>query len=304
MEASPMNAVGLDGSGNPSSGPAREVRSSVDSLDEEIVGVKRQIAANNPFMRALGIAPEAMFTFLNMWDANTLKLVSKLAREDVRNAFWSVDLYEMERDKLQRVTNLKKWRQAYPNALSATLSTTAVYPSEDYVHLRGVRYLHLHENESITDVAFDHFQTFNGSRGIHTLDMSHCWQITDKAFANLRGVHTLNMFCCRQITDKAFEHLRGVHTLNMLYCWQITDTAFENLQGIHTLYMGYCSRITDKAFVNLRGIHTLNMSCCRQITDASFVNLRGIHTLAMAVCSDSSIAAAKRVLGSIPRFVH
>ena len=178
MEESPMNAVGLNGSGELSFSLAREVRSSVDSfdedgsiirplsttappldpvdedgtiitssssarsqppdflsetstfedrlssleleraavdqeieslklkraaLDQEIVGVKRQIAAKNPFMRALGIAPEAMFTFLNMWDANTLKLVSKLAREDVRNAFWSVNLSEMVFDKRQHV---------------------------------------------------------------------------------------------------------------------------------------------------------------------------------------------------------
>ena len=42
------------------------------------------------------------------------------------------------RDKRQRVANLKKWRNAYPNALSAALSSSAFFPCDDYVHLRGV----------------------------------------------------------------------------------------------------------------------------------------------------------------------
>ena len=65
-------------------------------------------------MRALGTAPEAMFSFLDMRDANGLRLVSKLAREDVMSAFWSVDINEMARDKRQQVKDLRKWRCAYP----------------------------------------------------------------------------------------------------------------------------------------------------------------------------------------------
>ena len=236
--------------------------------------------AENPFLRALGIAPEVMFSFLDMIDANTLKLVCKLTREDVRNAFWSVDIKEMFWDRRQQVANLNKWRNAYPNALSATLSETVIFPTEDYVHLRGVRYLNLNGNKSITDAAFDHFQTFDGVKGIDTLYMSGCATITDKAFENLRGIRTLNMYGCTAITDKAFE----------------------NLRGIRTLYLNGCTKVTDKAFVSLRGIDTLYMYGCTTITDKGFENLRGINTLIMNGCGDSSIATAKRVLGNIPCF--
>jgi hypothetical protein len=82
------------------------------ALDKKIAGLKGQIAARNPFMRALGIAPEAMLSFLDMTDANTLKLVSKLTREDVRRASWSVDLLGMLEDKRQWVADLRKWRHA------------------------------------------------------------------------------------------------------------------------------------------------------------------------------------------------
>ena len=171
-------------------------------------------------MRALGKAPEVLFSFLDMNDANTLKLVCALMREDVRNAFWSVALKEMADvvrplNKSQQVVDLKKWRNAYPNALSVALSRNVTFPSEDYVHLRGVRYLHLNHNPSITDAAFDHFQTFRGDKGLDTLNMSWCRQITDKAFENLRGINTLDVSFCRQITDKAFENLRGISTLVM-----------------------------------------------------------------------------------------
>ena len=170
------------------------------ALEQEIATVDQEIqylvAERNPFLRALGKAPEVMFSFLDMKDANTLKLVCKQLREDVRNAFWSVHTDEMADDESQQVANLRKWRDAYPNALSAVLSQTATFPSEHYVHLQGVRYLHLNRNKSISDAAFGHFQTFRGEKGIHTLDMGNCTQITDKAFESLRGIHTLYMAGC------------------------------------------------------------------------------------------------------------
>ena len=100
-------------------------------------------------------------------------------------------------------------------------------------------------------------QEFQYLKGIHTLDMNHCFQITDKEFVHLKGIHTLNMGYCYKITDKAFAHLKGIHTLNMTYCSQISDKAFENLKGIHTLDMIDCDQISDKAFVHLKGIHRL-----------------------------------------------
>ena len=112
-------------------------------------------------------------------------------------------------DRRQQVTNLKKWRNAYPNALSATLPETATFPSEDYVHLRGVRYLHLNMNKSITDAAFGHFQTFRGEKGIHTLNMWDCTQITDKAFENLRGVQTLRMRCLQGFVNTTAKRVLG-----------------------------------------------------------------------------------------------
>jgi hypothetical protein len=72
---------------------------------------------------------------------------------------------------------------------------------------------------------------------LHTVNMSYCNSVTDAAFVHLRGIHTLNMGSCDQITitDAAFVHLRGIHTLDLYSCDQetITDAAFVHLRGSH-----------------------------------------------------------------------
>jgi hypothetical protein len=135
---------------------------------------------------------------------------------------------------------LAAWRAANPGAVIANVLDRWDLTDADFVHLRGVKALH----------------------------MCSCGQITDAAFAHLAGIHTLRMSGCDQatITDAAFVHLAGIHTLDMSYCNQftITDAAFVHLRGIHTLDMISCDQatITDAAFVHLRGIHTLNVCEC------------------------------------------
>ncbi len=113
-------------------------------------------------MRALGIAPEVMLKCLDMRDANDLKLVCAVTRQDVRAAFWNVDLNEMVEDRMQQVADIEKWRDAQPNGLAATLqsvkSAEGGYPpagcflrsppSNTYAkHLRNLFRLNLYRNE-------------------------------------------------------------------------------------------------------------------------------------------------------------
>ena len=192
--------------------------------------------------------------FFDTREARALRLVCSEFREAVAVAPWA-DL------KTQVRQNAGGWRACFPRATKANISVKLGYPHNTFV-----------------DADFVHFE------GLHTLDMSYCYQagITDAAFAHLKGIHTLNMSRCDQagITDAAFVHLKGIHTLNMEGCYQagITDAAFAHLKGIHTLDMSYCSQagITDAAFAHLAGIHTLNMFLCRQagITLALRVRLK------------------------------
>ena len=52
--------------------------------------------------------------------------------------------------------------------------------------------------------------------------MASCNQITDAAFANLRGIDTLNMSQCTQITldgiDRQFAHLLSIRIIIMYHC--------------------------------------------------------------------------------------
>ena len=191
----------------------------------------------------LGIYGLPILAFLTYRDANAFRATCKEARDAVAEHKWMDSETSIK-------GSLKLWRICFPNARAANI-----------------------------------------------------WQrrdLRDIDFAYLKGIHTLNMSLCSQITDAAFAHLTGIHTLDMSYCSQITDDAFVHLKGIHTLDMNYCYQrtITDAAFAHLKGIHTLNMWCCDNITDAAFVHLKGIHTLTI-----DSFFAIKLPLQMLPLLI-
>ena len=200
--------------------------------------------------------------------------------------------------------SIAAWRACFPHACCANVQKlnwlggvkrASPVVDADFVHFEGLRELFMAGCRDVTDAAVVHL------RGIHTLDLSHCDQltITDAAFAHLAGIQRLSIRACRQgtIADAAFAHLRGIQLLNMSVCTQLTDAVFAHLRGIHTLYMWECDQpaITDAAFVHLRGIHTLVIDGCNQatITGATFVHLKGIYALGMFECSDEQVATAR-----------
>lgn len=54
-------------------------------------------------------------------------------------------------------------------------------------------------------------------------------------YEHLKGIHTLDLLGCNEITDKGLQHLKGIHTLSVRYCNQITDRGLEHLKGIRNL---------------------------------------------------------------------
>ena len=138
----------------------------------------------------LSTIQKSFLPFFNTKEACTLRLVSKEFNDTIKEYHWN--------DTKTCITGrLKKWRVCFPNAVAANISNNRNIHDGEFVHLRG----------------------------IHTLDMWECDQITDAAFVHLRGIHTLSIFYCRQITDAAFVHLRGIHTLNIEWCSKITNAA-------------------------------------------------------------------------------
>ena len=138
---------------------------------------------------------------------------------------------------------LAAWRAANSDALVANVRGRVDFTDVDFVHLAGIKALHLGgcTNPGLTDAAFAHL------RGLHTLRMYNCNQasITDAAFAHLHGLHTLWMGGCKQstITDAAFTHLRGIQVLDMQDCDQaaITGATLARLRGVRALYMDGCT---------------------------------------------------------------
>ena len=40
---------------------------------------------------------------------------------------------------------------------------------------------------------------------------------------HLKGVHTIDLYDCQQVTDAGLEHLKGAHTISLDYCPQVTN---------------------------------------------------------------------------------
>ena len=94
--------------------------------------------------------------------------------------------------------SVKAWRAAFPCARAVNVSDRRDIVDEDFVHIRGDKRVRLHtlnmsncQCEEVTSLITD--AAFENLRGIHTLDMSYCYQrtITDAAIAQLHGIHTI-----------------------------------------------------------------------------------------------------------------
>src|SRR5271163_919304 len=57
--------------------------------------------------------------------------------------------------------------------------------------------------------------------------------INDDKLKYFKGIPTINLVDCYQITDHGLEFLKGVHTINLSGCKQITDHGLEFLKGVH-----------------------------------------------------------------------
>ena len=158
---------------------------------------------------------EGIFGFLTMIDSNKVRVQCVECRKAVMEFPWM--------DKKSKIKgSVRAWRAAFPVARAANVSYRDDIVDADFVHIRGDARVRL-----------------------HTVYMSNCKRVTDAAFVHLRGIHTLDMYGCNQITitDIAFIHLRGIHTLYMRWCNQetITPAALTHLRGIHTLTTLGCS---------------------------------------------------------------
>ena len=132
-----------------------------------------------------------IFGFLNMIDSNKVRVQCVECRKAVMDFPWMDDDSRIK-------GSIRAWRAAFPAARAANVSGRFDLVDADFVHIRGEA---------------QHAR-------LHTVIMCNCCEITDAAFVQLRGIHTLDMSCCYQksITDAAFAHLRGIHKLTTIKC--------------------------------------------------------------------------------------
>ena len=173
----------------------------VDKDDDDVDGVDEPAHPAIPFAggegtysvlsildRAHSIG-EGIFGFLTMRHSNALRGVCKEFCEAIIN-FSCIDVSWESRIK----SSLRAWRADFPAVLAVNVSFRNDIVDSGFVHIRG-------------DVLVRS----------HTVDTSKCHSVTGAAFVHLRGIHTLRMSQCEQmtITDVTFVHLCGIQKLDM-----------------------------------------------------------------------------------------
>lgn len=84
--------------------------------------------------------------------------------------------------------------------------------------------------------------TENFKYGIHTLDLSHCFDITEMENNSL---YYLNYEISSGFTELNKLNLKSIHTLNISKCYFLKDADLQLLKGIHSLNISQCYNITD-----------------------------------------------------------
>ena len=167
----------------------------------------------------LSEAGPALLPFFTTRDACALRLVCQEFLAAVREHPWG------DRGTVIK-GSIAAWRACFPRARCANVQ-------EGWWHRPNGK-----RSRPVVDADFVHLE------GLRELHMAGCRGVTDAAFAHLRGIHTLDMYRCSQpgVTDAAFAHLRGIRSLDMSHCDQagITAAAFEHLRGAHVLHMDAC----------------------------------------------------------------
>ncbi len=138
--------------------------------------------------------------------------------------------------------------------------------------------------------------------------------VTDVGLEYLKGVHTINLCCCYNITDAGLQHLQGdfdpsceasssplktnFSSEKQVYrgdfdpsCEASSSSLKTNFssekqvyRGVHTIDLHVCNKITDKGLKYLKGVNKITLSACNKITDTGLKNIKEAHYVNLSYC--------------------
>ena len=101
-------------------------------------------------------------------------------------------------DSDSSITDLEKWRYAFPTATTAVLSSGVKFTNEDFVYLEGVTSVFI-ARQKITNEAFTHLQD------VVELEVFDCPNITDVGLSLCTKLKTFRMGMCQGIQRQPFR---------------------------------------------------------------------------------------------------
>jgi hypothetical protein len=130
--------------------------------------------------------------FAGVRGATAARPASKQLRDVVARLAW----HGME--TAVRGSNLRQWRACFPSATGALVHLAK---DVDLPWLRGVRTLRLDSCPQLTGEGLQHLA------GLTSLVAADCPNMTDEGLRHLGSVVKLELSWCRQITDAGLRHL-------------------------------------------------------------------------------------------------
>ena len=170
----------------------------------------RVLLAGGEVRSLVSEAGSALLPFFSMADACALRQVCQELRAVVREFAWW--------DKETVIKgSIAAWRASFPRARCANVHSVGPQGRRAPLH----------------DADFVHFE------GLRELSVAGRGDFTGAAFAHLRGIHTLCMLNCSQLTvaAAAFEPLRGIALLDVRWCSAATVAGAQGLAQQGTVIM-------------------------------------------------------------------
>jgi hypothetical protein len=100
-------------------------------------------------------------------------------------------------------------------------------------------HIDLSGNQKVTDDVLKQFVD------AYSIDLSDC-PITNNSLIHMLTVHTINLTGCWDITDKGLSYLKWAKVINLSDCYNITDEGLKYLADAEYINLSYCHNITNK----------------------------------------------------------
>jgi hypothetical protein len=113
---------------------------------------------------------------------------------------------------------------------------------------------------------------------IHTIYLSGCRKITNRALRNLSNIDTIYLDWCN-ITDGGLKYLSNAQFIDISECENISDYGISFLKNVKKLNISNCNDIIGRSLKYLKNLEEINITGCYEIDEEEIMELKNIKKI-------------------------